>query len=155
MPQNITKSASYGSVSPLRFAAPVGTTRKNVVLDATDTTAFVSPTDGSRFFAPAGTILVNSTRSGKVTAYGGGKSAGDTDSEIVGVLVENVDLAGNVTEGDEPFGAFYRLVSFDVSKLKIAGGVEVSEGSQAVVDAAAALATCEFLAHDPSGSPLS
>jgi hypothetical protein len=155
MPANIVKKASYGSVSPLRFAAPVGTPRKNVVLDATDDGAFASPTDGSRFFAPAGTILVNSTRDGKVTAYGGDNSAGDSAAEIVGVLIENVDLAGNVTEGDEPFGAFYRLVSFDVSKLKIAGGVEVSENSPAVTRAATALPTCEFLAHDPSGSPLS
>lgn len=154
MPSNIVKTASYGSVSVLRFAAPVGTPRKNVVLDATDTTAFAQPTDGSRFFAPAGTILVASTRTGKVTAYGGGNGA-ETDPEVVGVLIENVDLAGNVTEGDEPFGAFYRLVSFDVSKLKIAGGEGVSEGSQAVLDAIEDLPTCEFLPHNPSGNPLS
>lgn len=114
MPFNLKKTQSYGSKSVLRFAAPVGTPRRSVVLDATDATAFVSPTDGSRFYAPAGTILRKSTNPGKVTAIGGTKDAGGT---VVGILIENVDLAGNVTEANEPFGAFYKLVSFATEKI--------------------------------------
>ena len=137
MPYNATKSASYGSKSVLRFAAPVGTPRRNVVLDATDGKAFASPTDGSRFFAPAGTILVKSTRAGKVTAIGGSNDSGSrTSSPIVGILIENVDLLANATEDDEPFGAFYKLVSFATEKIV---------GYTAhITELASALPTCSF-----------
>src|SRR3982751_2509431 len=114
MPYNVVKTGTYGSKSVLRFAAPVGTPRKNVVLDATDRQAFVSPTDGSRFFATAGTILVRSTRARKVTALGGSHQACNA---ILGIRIENVDLAGNATNSDEPFGAFYKLVSFATEKI--------------------------------------
>ena len=114
MPYNLSRTETYGSRSVLRFAAPVGTPRRNVVLDATDATAFPAPTDGSRFYARAGTILVDSTRAGKVTKKGGANDAG---GRIVGILIENVDLGGNVTEADEPFGAFYKLVSFATDKI--------------------------------------
>jgi hypothetical protein len=87
-----------------------------------------------------------------VTAWGGANSVGNSAANVVGVLIENVDLAGNVSEADEPAGAFYRLVSFDISQLKIAGNIGVSAGSAAVTNAITALASCEFLDHTPGAS---
>lgn len=111
MPYNYSKSASKDSKSVLRFPAPFGTPRKNVVLNAVDATAFPAPTDGSRFFVPAGTILVDATVSGKVTKYNG------SNGPIIGILVEGVDMVANTTSGYEPAAAFFSGVIFATEQI--------------------------------------
>jgi hypothetical protein len=109
MPYNVSKSASKASKTVLRFAQ-IGAPRLNVVLDANDATAFPAPTDGSRFIVPAGTILKNSTVSGKVTKYNG-------SGTIIGILIEPVDLVANSTGSYEPAGAFWSQVVFATEKI--------------------------------------
>lgn len=104
MPYNAENSASKRSKTVLRFAQ-IGAPRLSVVLDANDATRFPAPTDGTRFIVPAGTILKNSTVSGKVTKYNG-------SGTIIGILIEPVDLLANTTGSYEPAGAFFSNVVF-------------------------------------------
>lgn len=113
MPYNAKKSASKDSKSVLRFTAPFGVAVKNVVLDANDATAFPAPTDGSRFIVPAGTILVDSTVSGKVTKL----AAGTSNKKVVGILKESIDLIANSTEGYEPAAAYFSMVVFATEQI--------------------------------------
>ena len=110
MPYGVSANASRRQLSVLRFAAPVGTPRKNVVLDANDATAF-PVTAGARNVVPAGTILVDSTVSGKVTKISSGSQ------HIVGILIEDVDIVANSTAGYEPAAAFFQGVVFATDKV--------------------------------------
>lgn len=111
MPFNSSKSASITHKTCLKYPAPFGTPRKDVVLDANDVTAFPAPSDGSRFLVPVGTILVDSTVSGKQTKYDG------SNGPIVGILSEPVDLVANVTEGYEPAAVFFHGVIFATEQI--------------------------------------
>ncbi len=112
MPFNSSKTASIQGKTPLKYPAPFGTPRKDVVLDANDATAFPAPADKfTRFFVPAGTILVDSTVPGKQTKYDG------SNGPIIGILSELVDLVGNVTEGYEPAAVFFHGVIFATEQI--------------------------------------
>ena len=77
-------------------------------LDANDATAFPAPTDGSRFVVPAGTILVDSTVSGKVTKL----RAASSGNVVRGILKEPIDLVANATDAYEPAAAYFSDVVF-------------------------------------------
>lgn len=108
MPWNAEKEAALQGKILLRFTPLVNVPTMNVVLDANDTVAFPAPTDGSRFVVPQGTILVDSTVAGKHTKL----SADTSDSAIVGILKEPIDLVANSTEGYEPAAAYFSDVVF-------------------------------------------
>lgn len=108
MPWNSEKQAGIQGKNVLRFTPLVNVPTLNVVLDANDATAFPAPTDGSRFIVPAGTILVDSTVAGKVTKL----SADTSDSPVVGILKEPIDLVANATDAYEPAAAYFSDVVF-------------------------------------------
>lgn len=113
MPFNVEKTASIDGKILLRFTPMVNVPTLNVVLDANDSTAFPAPTDGSRFVVPAGTILVDSTVSGKVTKL----RAESSGSVVRGILKEPIDLVANSTGSYEPAAAYFSDVVFATESI--------------------------------------
>lgn len=113
MPFNAEKNASLAGKIILRFTPLVNVPTLNVVLDANDATAFPAPTDGSRFIVEAGTILVDSTVSGKVTKL----VAAASGRTIRGILKEPIDLVANATSGYEPAAAYFSDVVFATESI--------------------------------------
>jgi hypothetical protein len=113
MPFNAENTASLAGKIILRFTPMVNVPVKNVVLDANDSAAFPAPTDGSRFVVEAGTILVDSTVSGKVTKL----LAGSSGRTIRGILKEPIDLVANATSSYEPAAAYFSDVVFATESI--------------------------------------
>ena len=131
MPFNVNKTASYFEKEILRF--PVGLQAiKSVVLDATDVGSWPTPTDGSRFLVPAGTILkLSATNTDKYV-----KQSGAVAGSVKGILAKSVDLAANATAANEPVPMFFHACVFATEAI-----VDFTlYASQLVAD----LRTCRF-----------
>ena len=112
MPFNSKKLASWADKEILKF--PVGLHAiKSVVLDATDVASWPAPTDGSRFYVPAGTILkLSATNVTQYVKYNGGAVGA-----IKGILARPIDMVANATSSDEPAPMFFHDCVFATSQI--------------------------------------
>lgn len=120
MPFNYSRTIPNYDKEIMKYAVPVGTPVRSVVLDANKFQSGVTAsTPDARTVVPAGTIL---TYSGS-TAFSPG--AADRTKvmryqgvgEIVGILGKPIDLLTQATAGMEPAAAYYRLVSFATTQI--------------------------------------
>jgi len=110
MPWNLQRSAQWYDKEVLKYPAPMGVRRKNIVLDATNIPQ--NSNNNLRTVLPAGTILrLSATNTNQYVEYTGGAAA------IEGILAVPVDFLAQATAASEPSAAFDSLVVFATTQI--------------------------------------